>query len=132
MEDIVMQNTFDDYNPTEYDLDVAFDPDDLVGISLCCDDPIFKRQTALKNIYDGIVDESVIPNEVNSVQKAIEDGIEVDETVPEPDYQDIMPDDTDTSVDGMDAEEQIEAAQDIMTGEADEDSDLIDMVERMD
>ena len=127
-----MQNTFDDYNPAEYDLDVAFDTDDLVGISLCCDDPIFKRQTVLKNIYDGVVDESVVPNEVNSVQKAIEDGIEIEETVPEPDYQDIMPDDADTSVDGMDAEEQIEAAQEIMSGEADEDSDLIDMVERMD
>lgn len=126
-----MQNTFDDYNPSEYDLDAAFDPDDLVGISLCGDDPIFKRQVVLKNMYDGIVDESVVPNEINSVQKAIEDGIEVEETVPEPDYQDIIPDDADTSIDGMDAEDQIEAAQDIMSGEADIDSDLIDIVERM-
>ena len=127
-----MQNTFDDYNPTEFDLDVAFDRDDLVGIALCGDDPIFKRQTVLKNLYDGVIDESVVPNEVNSVEKAIADGIEVDETVPNPRYEDIMPDDCDVTVDGMDAEEEIDAAQDILSGEADEDDALIDLVERMD
>lgn len=122
-------NTFDDYNPTEYDLNVAFDRDDLVGISLCGDDPIFKREVVLKNLYDNIIDESVVPNEVNTVQAVMDDGYEFDETVPEPDYQDICPDDSDVSIDGRDAEDEIEAAQDIMSGEADEESDMIDYIE---
>ena len=125
-----MQNTFDDYNPTSFD--DAFDRDDLVGIALCSEDPIFKHQTALKNLYDGIIDESVVKNEVNSVEKAIADGIEIDETVPEPDYTDIEPDESDVSFDGMDAEDEIEAAKEIMSGEADDEADLIDYIDRLD
>ena len=124
---MIYNNTFNDYNPTEYDLNVAFDRDDLVGISLCADDPIFKREVVLKNLYDNIVDESV--DEINTVQQAMEDEYEFDETVPEPDYQDICPDDSDVSIDGRDAEDEIEAAQDIMSGEADEESDIIDYIE---
>ena len=124
---MIYNNTFNDYNPTEYDLNVAFDRDDLVGISLCADDPIFKREVVLKNLYDNIVDESV--EEINTIQQAMEDGYEFDETVPDPDYQDICPDDSDVSIDGRDAEDEIEAAQDIMSGEADEESDIIDYIE---
>ena len=125
-----MQNTFDDYNPTE-DFDDAFDRDDLVGIALCGNDPIFQRHEVLKNLYNGTIDESVVPDEINTVIKAMEDGIEMDETVPEPDYANIEPDESDTSFDGMDAEDQIEASKEILSGEADEESDLIDMIENM-
>lgn len=124
-----MENMFSDYNPSNDD--ELFDPDDLVGIALLNDDPAFKRATALKNLYNNVVDESVIENKINTVTKAIEDGIEVEETVPEPDLEDIEPDESDVSYDGMDAEEEIEAAQDILNGEADEDVDIFDFVDSL-
>ena len=40
-------------------------------------------------------------------------------------------DDSDVSYDGMDAEEEIEAAQAVMSGEADEDMDLVDIADNM-
>lgn len=126
----MINNMFDDYNPS--DDDEIFDRDDLVGISMINDDPVFKRHTVLKNLYNNIVDESVVDNGINTVTSAIEDGIEVDETIPDADLTNIEPDESDVSPDGMDAEEEIEAAQEIMTGEADEDVDILDLVENMD
>ena len=125
----MINNTFDDYNPSDFD--EMFDRDDLLGISMLNDDPIYKRHTALKNLYDGIIDESVVEDKINTVTKAIEDGIEVEDTIEEPDLLDIEPDDSDVSIDGMDAEDEIEAAQDIFTGEADEDDMIIDFVESL-
>ena len=125
-----MNNMFSDYNPSNDD--ELFDYDDLVGIALVNDDPIFQRATTLKNLYNNVVDESVVENKINTVTKAIEDGIEVDETIPEPDLEDIEPDESDVSYDGRDAEEEIEAAQDILSGEADEDIDIIDFVDSLD
>lgn len=124
-----MENMFSDYNPSNDD--ELFDPDDLVGIALLNDDPAFKRATALKNLYNNIVDESVIENKINTVTKAIEDGIEVEETIPEPDLEDIEPDESDVSYDGMDAEDEIEAAQDIFNGEADDDVEIFDLVDTL-
>lgn len=125
-----MQNTFSDYNPNSADL--SFDRDDLVGIALNTDDPIFQRDVVLMNMYNGIIDEAVVPDEINMVTKAIEDGIEVDETVPEVDLENMELDDSDVSYDGMDAEEEIDAAQAIMSGEADEDMELVDLADSMD
>ena len=126
-----MQNMFDDYNPNT--ADISFDRDDLVGIALCADDPIFKKDMVLKNMYDHVIDESVVKNDINSVTNAIEDGIELDdETIPEADVADMMLDDSDTSYDGMDAEEEIDAGQAIMSGEADEDVELFDLADSMD
>lgn len=124
-----MQNIFDDYNPNS--TDISFDRDDLVGIALNTDDPIFQRDMVLQNLFNGIIDESVVPDEINAVTKAIEDGIEVDETIPEADLADMELDDADVSYDGMDAEEEIDAAQAIMSGEADEDMDLVDLADSM-
>lgn len=124
-----MENMFSDYNPSNDD--ELFDPDDLVGIALLNDDPAFKRATALKNLYNNVVDESVIENKINTVTKAIEDGIEVEETIPEPDLEDIEPDESDVSYDGMDAEDEIEAAQDILNGEADDDVEIFDLVDTL-
>ncbi len=121
---------FSDYNPSNDD--ELFDYDDLVGIALVNDDPIFQRATTLKNLYNNVVDESVVENKINTVTKAIEDGIEVDETIPDPDLEDIEPDESDVSYDGRDAEDEIEAAQDILSGEADEDIDIIDYVDSLD
>ena len=121
---------FSDYNPSNDD--ELFDYDDLVGIALVIDDPIFQRATTLKDLYNNIVDESVVENKINTVTKAIEDGIEVDETIPDPDLEDIEPDESDVSYDGRDAEDEIEAAQDILSGEADEDIDIIDYVDSLD
>ena len=121
---------FSNYNPSNDD--ELFDYDDLVGIALVNDDPIFQRATTLKNLYNNIVDESVVENKINTVTKAIEDGIEVDETIPDPDLEDIEPDESDVSYDGRDAEDEIEAAQDILSGEADEDIDIIDYVDSLD
>lgn len=125
-----MQNMFDDYNPNS--ADISFDRDDLVGIALNTDDPIFQKDVVLMNMYKGIIDESVVPDEINMVTKAIEDGIETDETVPEADLENMELDDSDVSYDGIDAEEEIDAAQAIMTGEADEDMDLVDLADSMD
>ena len=125
-----MNNMFSDYNPSNDD--ELFDYDDLVGIALVNDDPIFQRATTLKNLYNNVVDESVVENKINTVTKAIEDGIEVDETIPDPDLEDIEPDESDVSYDGRDAEDEIEAAQDILSGEADEDIDIIDYVDSLD
>lgn len=125
-----MQNMFDDYNPNS--ADISFDRDDLVGIALNTDDPIFQKDVVLMNMYKGIIDESVVPDEINMVTKAIEDGIETDETVPEADLENMELDDSDVSYDGMDAEEEIDAAQAIMSGEADEDMDLVDLADSMD
>ena len=121
---------FSNYNPSNDD--ELFDYDDLVGIALVNDDPIFQRATTLKNLYNNVVDESVVENKINTVTKAIEDGIEVDETIPDPDLEDIEPDESDVSYDGRDAEDEIEAAQDILSGEADEDIDIIDYVDSLD
>ena len=125
-----MNNMFSNYNPSNDD--ELFDYDDLVGIALVNDDPIFQRATTLKNLYNNVVDESVVENKINTVTKAIEDGIEVDETIPDPDLEDIEPDESDVSYDGRDAEDEIEAAQDILSGEADEDIDIIDYVDSLD
>lgn len=125
-----MQNMFDDYNPNS--ADISFDRDDLVGIALNTDDPIFQKDVVLMNMYKGIIDESVVPDEINMVTKAIEDGIETDETVPEADLENMELDDSDVSYDGIDAEEEIDAAQAIMSGEADEDMDLVDLADSMD
>ena len=124
-----MENMFSDYNPSNDD--ELFDPDDLVGIALLNDDPAFKRATALKNLYNNVIDESVIENKINTVTKAIEDGIEVEETIPEPDLEDIEPDESDVSYDGMDAEDEIEVAQDILNGEADDDVEIFDLVDTL-
>ena len=124
-----MENMFSDYNPSNDD--ELFDPDDLVGIALLNDDPAFKRATALKNLYNNVVDESVIENKINTVTKAIEDGIEVEETIPDPDLEDIEPDESDVSYDGMDAEDEIEAAQDILNGEADDDVEIFDFIDTL-
>lgn len=123
----MINNTFDDYNPSDFD--EMFDRDDLLGISMLNDDPIYKKHTALKNLYNGIVDEST--SSITTVTKAIEDSVDVEDTIEEPDLLDIEPDDSDVSVDGMDAEDEIEAAQDIFTGEADEDDMIIDFVESL-
>ena len=120
-----MQNMFNDYNPTDDDL--AFDPDDLVGIAELNDDPLFKKTTIIKDLYDKVIDEATAQEEINSVEKSIE--FEVDETVPEPDYSDIMPDDSDVTFDGQDAEEMMDAAHEILSGEADDESDMIDFIE---
>ena len=125
-----MQNTFSDYNPNS--ADISFDRDDLVGIALNTDDPIFQRDAVLMNMFNGIIDESVVPNEINAVTKAIEDGIEVEETVPEVDLANKELDDSDVSYDGRDAEEEIDAAQAILSGEADEDMELVDLADSMD
>ena len=125
-----MQNTFSDYNPNS--ADISFDRDDLVGIALNTDDPIFQRDAVLMNMFNGIIDESVVPNEINAVTKAIEDGIEVEETVPEVDLENMELDDSDVSYDGRDAEEEIDAAQAILSGEADEDMELVDLADSMD
>ena len=124
-----MENMFSDYNPSNDD--ELFDPDDLVGIALLNDDPAFKRATALKNLYNNVVDESVIENKINTVTKAIEDGIEVEETIPDPDLEDIEPDESDVSYDGMDAEDEIEAAQDILNSEADDDVEIFDFIDTL-
>ena len=125
-----MQNTFSDYNPNS--ADISFDRDDLVGIALNTDDPIFQRDAVLMNMFNGIIDESVVPNEINAVTKAIEDGIEVEETIPEVDLENMELDDSDVSYDGRDAEEEIDAAQAILSGEADEDMELVDLADSMD
>lgn len=125
-----MQNTFSDYNPNS--ADISFDRDDLVGIALNTDDPIFQKDAVLMNMFNGIIDESVVPNEINAVTKAIEDGIEVEETVPEVDLENMELDDSDVSYDGRDAEEEIDAAQAILSGEADEDMELVDLADSMD
>ena len=83
-------------------------------------------------MYNGIIDEAVVPDEINMVTKAIEDGIEVEETVSEIDLENMELDDSDVSYDGMDAEEEIDAAQAIMSGEADEDMELVDLADSMD
>ena len=119
---------FNDYNPNT--ADISFDRDDLVGIALTADDPVFAKDIAIQNMYKGVVDESV--DEINIVTKAIEDGVEMDETVPEPDVLSITPDESDTSYDGMDAEDEIDANQAIMSGEADEDVELFDLADAMD
>ena len=124
-----MQNMFNDYNPNT--ADISFDRDDLVGIALTADDPIFVKDIAIQNMYKGVVDEAM-QEEINAVTKAMEDGVEMDETVPEPDVLSIMPDESDTSYDGIDAEEEMDAEKDILSGEADEDVELFDLADSMD
>lgn len=124
-----MQSTFSDYNPNSVDL--SFDRDDLVGIALTADDPIFQKDLRMMKIYNGIIDESV-KQDINLVTDAIEDSVfEDEETIPIEDLENMELDDSDVSYDGMDAEEEIEAAQAVMSGEADEDMDLVDIADNM-
>lgn len=123
-----MQNTFNDYNPNSADL--SFDRDDLVGIALTADDPIFQKDLRMMKIYNGIIDESV-KEDINLVSDAIENTVDEDETIPIEDLENMELDDSDVSYDGMDAEEEIEAAQAVMSGEADEDMDLVDIADAM-
>lgn len=112
-------------------IDIQFDRDDLVGISLGGDDPIFKRGLALDNMYRGIVDESGAVGTMG-IEDAIESEIENDEDfVSSPGVLDMMPDETDLSMDGMDADDEIESSQEILSGEADDDIDILDYVENM-
>ena len=113
--------------------DIQFDRDDLVGIVLGGDDPIFKRGLALDNMYRGIVDES---GDLGSI--SIEDGIEkaIDnddgEYESDPAVLNMVPDDTELAIDAIDADQEIEAAQEILSGEADDDIDLLDYSEKID
>ena len=112
-------------------IDLQFDRDDLVGISLGGDDPIFKRGLALDNMYRGIVDESGAISTM-SIEDCIDSEVENDEDIDsDPGVLDMMPDETDLSIDGMDVDDEIESSQEILSGEADDDVDLIDYVESM-
>ena len=111
--------------------DIQFDRNDLLGISLGGDDPIFKRGLALDNMYRGIVDESGAVATIS-----IEDGINCevendDDILSDPGVLDMMPDDTDLSMEGMDVDDEIEASNDILSGKADDDIDILDYVDSM-
>lgn len=110
-------------------IDMQFDRNDLIGISLGGDDPVFKRGLALDNIYRGIIDESGVVGTM-SIEDTIDSEIENDDEL-EADFTvaDVMPDETDLSMDGIDADEEIEAEKDVMSGEADDDSELLDAIE---
>ena len=111
--------------------DIQFDRNDLVGIALGGDDPIFKRGLALDNMYRGIVDESGAVATM-SIEDTIESEVENDEDLEvDPGVLDLMPDDTDLSMDGMDVDDSIEASNEILSGEADDDVELLDYVESM-
>lgn len=112
-------------------IDLQFDRDDLVGISLGGDDPIFKRGLALDNMYRGIVDESGVVGTMG-IEDCIDSEVENDEDfVSDPGVLDMMPDESDLSMEGMDADDEIEASNDILSGEADEDMDILDLVDSM-
>ena len=112
-------------------IDLQFDRDDLVGISLGGDDPIFKRGLALDNMYRGIIDESGVVGTM-SIEDTIESEVDNDEDLNvDPGVLDMMPDETDLSMDGMDVDDEIESSQEILSGEADDDVDLLDYVESM-
>lgn len=123
----MINNTFSDYNPSDFD--VMFDRDDLLGISLLGDDPIFQKSVMLKNMYDNVVDESVVDNKINTALSLLEEDDFDDED--DVDELDMIPDDSDVTIDGMDVEAEIEAAQDIFIGEADREYDIIDLVENL-
>jgi hypothetical protein len=107
------------------DDDIGFDRDDLVGISLLGDDPIFKKGISIENMYKCVVDEAGdIGSSISDELKSISD-VESDT----PDLLDMEPDEDELSYDGIDANEEIEAARDIFTGEADDDIDILDFVD---
>lgn len=113
------------------EVDMQFDRDDLVGISLGGDDPIFKRGLALDNMYRGIIDESGALATM-SIEDTIESEVENDDDIlSDPGVLDMMPDETDLSMEGMDADDMIASSQEILSGEADDDVDLLDYVESM-
>lgn len=112
-------------------IDLQFDRDDLVGISLGGEDPIFKRGLALDNMYRGIVDESGVVGTMG-IEDCIDSAVENDDDLEvDPGVMDMVPDETDLAMDAIDADEEIEANQDIMSGEADDDVDLLDLVDSM-
>jgi hypothetical protein len=107
------------------DDDIGFDRDDLVGISLLGDDPIFKKGISIENMYKCVVDEAGdIGSSISDELKSISD-VESDT----PDLLDMEPDEDELSYDGIDANEEIVAARDIFTGEADDDIDILDCVD---
>ena len=72
-------------------IDMQFDRNDLIGISLGGDDPVFKRGLALDNMYRGIIDESGVVGTM-SIEDAIDSEIENDDDL-EADFTvaDVMP-----------------------------------------
>ena len=111
------------------DENMGFDPDDLVGIALGVEDPLYLEQVHYAALKDRVIDESGVDGKLSELIDK-----EVDQEAPEDidmDFSDLMPDDSDATMDGMDVEDMADWDYDVESGEADLDIDLIDMIDDM-
>ena len=111
------------------DENMGFDPDDLVGIALGVEDPLYLEQVHYAALRDKVIDESGVDGKLSELLDK-----EVNQEAPEDidmDFSDLMPDDSDTTMDGMDVEDMADWDYDVESGEADLDIDLIDMIDDM-
>lgn len=111
------------------DENMGFDPDDLVGIALGVEDPLYLEQVHYAALRDRVIDESGVDGKLSELLDK-----EVNQEAPEDidmDFSDLIPDDSDTTMDGMDVEDMADWDYDVESGEADLDIDLIDMIDDM-
>lgn len=114
--------SYDDYE--------GFDRDDLVGIALGVEDPLYLEQVHYRCLREHTIDESGVDGQLTMLLNK-----EVDSEAPEDidvDFADIMPEDDDLTIDGIDAEDLGDSDFDIESGEADDDIDLLDYIDMED
>ena len=105
----------------------SFDRDDIVGIALGVDDPLYLESVHYKSIANHVIDESGVDGQLT----AMLDG-EVEKEAPEDidfDFADIESEEDDVTVDGMDVEDLADSDFEIINGEADDDIDFIDLID---
>lgn len=116
-----MLPTYDEYE--------GYDRDDLVGIALGIEDPMFLEQVHFRSIRENVIDESGVDGKLTELLNN-----EVDAEAPEDidiDFSELIPEDDDVSIDGMDVEAYGDSDYEIESGEAEDDIDLLDYIDLM-
>lgn len=112
-----------------YDTYEGYDRDDIVGIALGLEDPLYLDQVHFRSIRENVIDESGVDGKLTELLNA-----EVEAEAPEDidiDFSDLEPEDDDVSIDGMDVEAYADCDYEIGSGEAEDDIDLLDYIDLM-
>lgn len=105
----------------------TYDRDDLIGIALGVDDPLYLESVHYKCLEENVVDDSGVDG---SLTAALDRAVETE--APEEidfDFSDIEPEDDDVTVDGMEVEDLADSDEEIINGLADDDIDYIDFID---
>ena len=117
----------------EDNIDFQFDRNDLVGLSLLSDDPVFRKDMILDTMYKDALLEDGEDIEINSIyDNTEEDKIELDKMSRDiPNIDNMIEDEDELSIDGVSANEEITANHDIIDGVADDDVEILDYVDSL-